>query len=164
MLLVTLECVEKEEWCVCWDSKARCVCLLDFLTAQRETREGLLSQRWSWERSAQEGPRGEMDEMDSNSVVKPLFQFFSRSYCWENETETGLHVSLKSSEGAFFSCKGGRLLFSDKSMKPLLPFSIPLPLLPNFLKTAYSWRAHSLTPTLISLASAPRRILLTHIH
>lgn len=74
-------------------------------------------------------------KMDSSSVVKPLFQFFSRSFCRGNETETGLRVSLKSSEGAFFSCKGGRLLFSDKSMKPLLPFSIALPLLPSFLKT-----------------------------
>lgn len=33
-------------------------------------------------------------KMDSNSVVKPLFQFFSRSHCWANETETGLHVSI----------------------------------------------------------------------
>lgn len=33
-------------------------------------------------------------KVDNKSVIEPLFQFFSRSNRWENETEMSPHISV----------------------------------------------------------------------
>lgn len=51
-------------------------------------------------------------KMDNNPVTKPLFQFFSRSNNWENETEIDLHIPviLIELQGSVLSYRDGRFL------------------------------------------------------
>lgn len=45
---------------------------------------------------------------DNDSVIKLLFQFFSRSNRWENESEMGLHMSviIKELQGGILKLQG----------------------------------------------------------